>query len=325
MSTIVWGRDSRDTMYSFRVRVRVEAEDGSPSSRCRRRREDRRRGSGRTRIGSLEGAAGPIRASKDCDVSVQFFVHGQSQRIQQWIKGPSRGAKEIRERILAIGGWGERTFDALPAVSEEEERANHLTGALGLLASLIAVGFLLFITGQTGRPELVASGLIYGASLVFSYGATTAYHGERDTRRKERLRVLDHCAVYALIAGSYTPLAIVGVGGASGLLLCIAVWALAGAGIVFKLRYRLQYPGTSVLLYILLGWIGIFTIGPITRAVGAEAMALIAAGGLAFTLGTLLFGAKRLRYHHAMWHLMVILGSGLHFVAVTAHLLQPTA
>lgn len=224
------------------------------------------------------------------------------------------------KRIAEIGGWGDRTFTALPETERREEMANAITGGLGLLGSLLALGVL--ISHSTGNSLGVQlSGVVYGLTLVFSYAATTIYHGARCHVRKARWRVLDHCAVYLLIAGSYTPLAVVGVGGRSGALVLGGVWTLAALGMAFKIRFRFRYPGTSVAIYLCMGWLGIFMIGEILTAVGPRAVMLMAASGIAYTLGTVFFGAKRLPYHHAAWHVMVIAGSVLHYLAVVDHVL----
>ncbi len=238
----------------------------------------------------------------------------------------AESARAIGRRILSIGGWGQRSFGPLPnEPTESEELANSLTGAVGLLASVIAVGYLLEGTLQHGQPEYLLSALLYGATLVLSFAATTLYHGARCRFRKQKLRVLDHCAVFALIAGSYTPVAVVGLGGRLGWGLFAGIWAIAGAGILFKLRVRFRYPGTSVLIYLAMGWIGVLTIRPVIEALGFQATALLAAGGLAYTIGTIFFGAKRMPYNHAVWHLLVILGSACHYAAITSYVLAPAA
>ena len=220
-----------------------------------------------------------------------------------------------------MGGWGQRTFEALPEVTERDERANSLTGGLGLVGSLIALAILVDLGSRIGGTVALASATIYGVSLVASYTATTVYHSARCEVRKARWRILDHCAVYLLIAGSYTPLAVFGVGGADGWRLLAAIWTVALFGIAFKLRFKFRFPGTSVLIYLLMGWLGVFMIGEVIATVGTQAVTLIAAGGLAFTVGTIFFGAKNIPYHHAVWHILVILGSALHYVAIVDYIL----
>lgn len=214
---------------------------------------------------------------------------------------------------------------ALPEATWQEELVNSVTGGVGLVGAVLALGILVQVALQAGHFEYLFGAVVYGFTLVFSYAATTLYHGVRHASRKERLRVLDHCAVYTLIAGSYTPVAIAGLGGRTGWLLLGAVWALAGIGILFKLRYRFRFPGTSVLIYLLMGWLGILTIRPVMEAVGSQGFLFLTAGGLAYTIGTIFFGAKRLPYHHAVWHVLVILGSGFHFLAISGYVLAPGA
>ena len=231
----------------------------------------------------------------------------------------------MRKRLLAFGGWGQRSAGALPETTEAEELANSITGGLGLLMSLIGLAFLLRGTLAYGHPDYLISAGVYGLTLVLSFAATTLYHGTRHTPRKERLRVLDHCAVYALIAGSYTPIAVVALGGRTGWWLLASVWVLAALGVLFKLRYRFRFPGTSILMYLLLGWLGIVTIRPVIDALGLRAFLLVAAGGLAYTIGTIFYGAKRMPHNHAVWHLLVILGCAFNYAAITGYVLTPAA
>jgi len=233
-----------------------------------------------------------------------------------WVEG----RLHLHRRIARAGGWGNRTFTALPeTVTEREEFWNSLTGGLGLLGSLIALALII----DTPTPNLLVqlSAVIYGLTLVASYGATTIYHSARCHVRKARWRILDHCAVFVLIAGSYTPLAIAGLGGRFGWLVLSAIWVLAALGIAFKLRFRFRFPGTSVAIYLVMGWLGVFLVGGVLSAVGPGAVSLLVAGGLCYTLGTVFFGAKRLPYHHAVWHLLVILGSVFHYMAIVDHVL----
>lgn len=235
------------------------------------------------------------------------------------------GIRDAKERLLEVGGWGDRTFEDLPDVCRHQELANSVTGAIGLLGSLVALAMLVDLGTELGSTTALICGTIYGLTLVFSYTATTVYHSLRCEVRKARWRVADHCAVYVLIAGSYTPFAIGGVGGRAGWILMAAVWALAILGIAFKLKYRFRFPGTSVAIYLAMGWLGVFMIRGVIANVGLEAVMLIAAGGISFTVGTIFFGAKRFKYHHAIWHVMVIAGCALHYVAIVGHVLPPVA
>lgn len=229
----------------------------------------------------------------------------------------------VRERLRETGGWGVRTQGPLPEVPRRHELANSLTGGVGLLGSLVGLFVLVDLGSRVGSTGALISATVYGLSLVISYAATTIYHALRCEVRKARWRILDHCAVFVLIAGSYTPLAVFGLEGRAGWILLGAVWTLAALGIAFKLAFRFRFPGTSVLVYLVMGWLGLFMIGEVIATVGTPGVTLIAAGGLAFTLGTIFFGAKRLPYHHALWHLMVILGSALHYVAIIDYVLPP--
>ena len=209
----------------------------------------------------------------------------------------------------------------LPATTIEEEIANSLTGALGLLASLLGLVILSSLGWRSGELEYLISGGVYGVTLVLLYVTTTLYHGARRPPTKRVLRLIDHCAVYLLIAGTYTPVAIAGLGGRTGWISLAVAWSLALLGIVFKLTCRFRYPGTSVTLYIVMGWLGLAMVGPVVDALPAEAMLWLVAGGLAYTVGTIFFGAKRMRYNHAVWHAFVIAGSASHYLAITRYVL----
>lgn len=232
-----------------------------------------------------------------------------------------RNAPGVWARLLAFGGWGSGARGALPGATEAEERANSLTGAVGLAASLVGLALLL------DRPSIEFSyriaAVVYGLTLVGSYAINTLYHAEPEARLKQRLRLLDHCAVYALIAGTYTPVALAGLGGPLGWAVLAAAWTLAGLGIAFKLRYRFRYPGLSLTFYLAMGWLVVPFVPRLHEAAAPGGFWLLVAGGAAFTLGTVLFGAKRLPHHHAAWHLLVLAGTGCHYAAIVGYLLPP--
>lgn len=228
----------------------------------------------------------------------------------------------VWKRILAQGGWGQRTTGSLPEATEAEERANSITGGIGLTASL--VGFVLLLAHPVGDLSYRIGAAVYGLTLVLCFAVNTLYHAELHRPLKERLRVLDHCAVYALIAGTYTPVALAGLGGRLGWAVLAAAWLLAGVGILFKLNCRFRYPGTSIVVYLLMGWLAFPVMPRLLNAVGAEGLLLLVAGGVAYTIGTIFFGAKRMRHHHAVWHVLVLIGSACHYVAIVRYVLPLT-
>lgn len=223
------------------------------------------------------------------------------------------------KKVLAFGGWGQRATGPLPDATEAEERANSITGGIGLTASLVGFAFLLDL--PAGELSYRIGATVYGFTLIASYAVNTLYHAESHRPLKERLRVLDHCAVYALIAGTYTPVAIVGLGGRLGWAVLGVAWTLAGLGMWFKLRCRFRYPGTSLAFYLAMGWLAIPIVPQLLDVLGPEAVILMAAGGLAFTVGTIFFGAKGLRHHHAVWHVLVLVGCACHYAAIFAYVM----
>jgi hemolysin III len=134
---------------------------------------------------------------------------------------------------------------------------------------------------------------------------------------KGRLKVFDHCAIFLLIAGTYTPFTLVGLREDGGWWLFTAIWSLAVAGVVFKLFFTGRFKGVSTLIYIGMGWMAVLAIKPFLRQIPPDTLAWLLAGGLAYTLGTVFYMSKRIPFAHAIWHGFVLLGSACHFVAVT--------
>jgi len=205
-----------------------------------------------------------------------------------------------------------------------EEAANVATHAAGLLASIVGVVVLVYLGVVRGEVLHVASAGLYGATLVALYAASTLYHAFRKPGVKRVLRVLDHCAIYLLIAGTYTPFVLVGLGGGWGWALFCVIWAMAAAGIVFKVFATGRFAVVSTAAYVAMGWLGVVAIGPLVRALPGAALAWLLAGGIAYTAGTF-FYHRRVPYSHALWHVFVLLGSVCHFVAIGLYVLVPGA
>ncbi|MDQ3317839.1 MAG: hemolysin III family protein [Actinomycetota bacterium] len=203
-----------------------------------------------------------------------------------------------------------------------EEAANVATHAVGLLASVVGVVVLVYLGVARGEILHVASAGVYGATLVALYAASTLYHAFRRPGAKRVLRVLDHCAIYLLIAGTYTPFVLVGLGGGWGWTLFGIIWAMAAAGIVFKVFATGRFAVISTAAYVSMGWLGVVAIGPLVRSLPGAALAWLLAGGIAYTAGTL-FYHRKIPYSHALWHVFVLIGSVCHFVAIALHVLVP--
>ncbi len=205
---------------------------------------------------------------------------------------------------------------------DREERLNMLTHAVGAVLSVVALGWLLARALTHGDAGYILSGGLYGASLVFLYTASTLYHGVQHPRWKEVFRILDHVGIYTLIAGSYTPFTLVTLREDQGWILFFLIWGLALSGIVYKLFSKRRFRAFSTVLYLGMGWLAVFYLGPMAAALPVPGLVLVVAGGLAYTLGVVFYAWHRLPYHHAIWHLFVLAGSACHFFAVVLYVLN---
>lgn len=205
-----------------------------------------------------------------------------------------------------------------------EEFANSLTHGVGLAAAIIGTAVLVAFTVSNGDGWQIASSAVYGATLIALYAASTMYHAFRRPEVKRVLRVLDHSAIYLLIAGTYTPFALVVLrDGWWGWVLFAAIWSLTVAGIVFKVFFTGKLNGLSTAIYVLMGWMCVLVAKPLVEALSVEALAWVAAGGVAYTAGIVFYHNRRIPYSHAVWHGFVIAGSAFHFFAIWRHVLLP--
>lgn len=204
-----------------------------------------------------------------------------------------------------------------------EEIANSVTHGLGLLASLIGAVVLVSLSVERGEAWHVVSAVVYGVTLVSLYAASTLYHAFKGTGARDVLRVLDHCAIYLLIAGTYTPVTLVSLRGGWGWALFCTVWFLAIAGIVFKVWATGRFAVLSTAVYVLMGWLCIVALKPMFVLLSPGALALLGAGGVLYTAGTLFYHSERVPYSHAVWHLFVVAGSVCHYLAIALYVLAP--
>ncbi|SHK68474.1 PAQR family membrane homeostasis protein TrhA [Rhodothermus profundi] len=196
-----------------------------------------------------------------------------------------------------------------------EERLNTLTHGIGLLLSLLGTGWLWQSNGSGTLPQRIAS-MVFGFSLILLYLASTLYHGVRQPACKQRLRVVDHVAIYLLIAGTYTPFLVAYVPMPWRLVLLSVVWTLALSGMIFEGLFTGRFPRLSTAFYVALGWLAVLMLPLLWRHLPPGALELIIAGGLVYTGGVLFYRWHRLPFHHTIWHLFVLAGSALHYVAV---------
>ena len=201
-----------------------------------------------------------------------------------------------------------------------EELANAVTHGVGSLASVAAFAVLVTLAARAGDVWQIVSVAVFGATLVLLYLASTLYHAARDPHTRHRLKVLDHSAIYLLIAGTYTPFTVGVLRGAWGWSLFGAVWGLAVLGITFKLFFVGRFRLLSTLVYLAMGWIALIAAGPLLRQLSPGALGWLLAGGVAYTAGTPFYHAGRFRYSHAVWHAFVLAGSACHVIAVGTQL-----
>jgi len=201
-----------------------------------------------------------------------------------------------------------------------EEIANAVSHGLGALLAVAAMPILVSQAMNRGRVADVAAAAIFAATAILLYGISALYHALPASlaggRVKAWLMRLDHAAIYVFIAGSYTPFTLGVLHTGPGVTLLVAVWAAAAFGVAIKLLNRLRHPVVSTLLYLAMGWVVVFAIGPLVERMPAAGLALLVAGGLSYTLGAVVFLLdNRLRYAHFVWHLFVLGGSVCHFFA----------
>jgi len=208
----------------------------------------------------------------------------------------------------------------LPEYTVGEEIANSITHGLGALLSLLGAMVLLFRAVRDGTAIHVASFAIYGSALFLLHLSSTLYHALRPPRAKLVFRVLDHCSIYLLIAGTYTPFLLLSLWGKWGATLLVAIWTLAIAGIVFKSLFIGRMRKLSVLLYVLMGWLIVTAAREVWLRVPHRALLYVAVGGFLYTLGIAFYAWKRLPFNHAIWHLFVLGGSVSHYLGILLYL-----
>jgi hemolysin III len=211
----------------------------------------------------------------------------------------------------------------MDSYSLREEIANAGTHGLGLVAGFAAGIVLIVLTALTGDTLSIITASVFAATVVLLFLASTLYHAIPHPAAKARLKVLDHAAIYLLIAGTYTPFTLVGLGGAWGWSMFGVVWGLAVVGVGFKLFFTGRFKLASTLVYIAMGWLALVAIEPMLDRLSPLVLTWLLIGGACYTLGTLFYLAKRLPYAHAIWHVFVLGGCISHFVATYALLLAP--
>ena len=197
-----------------------------------------------------------------------------------------------------------------------EETLNVSSHALGFALSIIALVALLLHSMPGGDILTIVSVTIFGCSLIITYAASTLYHSSRSPRWRRRLRIMDHASIYLLIAGTYTPFVLVVLQGSIGWIMFGISWGMAVVGITLKIFFAGRYRLLSTLMYLFMGWLIVFAIVPLIEKMPVMGMRWLVAGGLAYTLGAILYGIRKIPLNHAIFHIFTMFGSIFHFVAV---------
>jgi hemolysin III len=200
--------------------------------------------------------------------------------------------------------------------SKKEEFLNVLSHGFGLVLSLIAFPFLLLKGAAYDGFWKPTSFVIYGLSLILLYAASTFYHAAKKPTIRRTLNILDHAAIYVLIAGGYTPFCLVALDSSLGWYVFVFVWLFALVGIVLKLFFTGKYDKLSTAMYLLMGWQVVFFAKPLANNISENGLYLLILGGIFYTIGAILYSIKKLPYNHAIFHVFVLMGSLSHFYSI---------
>ncbi|NOY10245.1 MAG: hemolysin III family protein [Spirochaetes bacterium] len=211
-----------------------------------------------------------------------------------------------------------------PSYSAGEEIFNAGTHGTGVVLSIFGLVILIIKSIHYGTAVHIVSAVIFGTSMVLLYLSSTLYHSFTRERAKHIFKILDHSSIYLLIAGSYTPFTLVTLHGSWGWSLFGIVWGLALIGITAKVVFINKFKSLSLILYLSMGWIIVIAVKPLIHALPAEGLYWLIAGGLAYTIGTVFYIMKKVKYSHGIWHLFVLTGTVCHFFAIYYYVIPNT-
>lgn len=207
-------------------------------------------------------------------------------------------------------------MNVIATYSIKEEVANSVSHGIGALLSVAGLTLLLINTIEQQNITKIISFSIYGSSLIILFLASTLYHAFSDEKVKQVFKLLDHCAIYLLIAGSYTPLMLVTLNGALGYVMTALIWLIALAGIIFKVKFGSRFKWLSLSTYLGMGFISLSVLPQLQSNLASEGITLLALGGLIYCLGVIFYVQKKIPFNHAIWHLFVIGGAASHFFMI---------
>ncbi len=202
-----------------------------------------------------------------------------------------------------------------------EEIIHAITHGVGVILSIAGLSWMLYVSISAADPWRIAASSIYGATLITLFLASTVYHSMYASRHREIFKLLDHCAIYLLIAGTYTPFLLVAMRTDTGWWLFGTIWALATAGIIKKLWFRHRFPKIALASYLVMGWLVVVAAPQVANAIGPNGMAWLVAGGISYSVGAVFYALDRLPFNHAVWHVFVLAGGVCHFLSIVWHVL----
>lgn len=206
-----------------------------------------------------------------------------------------------------------------------EDLLNALTHGIGAVFGIVALVLMVVRAAMIGDVGAIASVSIYGASFILLFLISTIYHAVWHQRARGWLKIMDHSAIYLLIAGTYTPFIILGLEGGLRLTMLVAIWCLAAFGVLFKFLFIHRFKKLALITYLGMGWLSVLIIQPLMATMPSGGLWMLAIGGLVYSLGVIFYVAKRIPYSHAIWHVFVLGGAVCHFVAVYAFVLPAQA
>ena len=205
-----------------------------------------------------------------------------------------------------------------------EEIANAITHGIGAVLSIVGLTLLIVLSSLEGTPWHVISFTIYGVTMLLLYVSSTLVHSFPEGKVKDLFEIFDHSSIYLLIAGTYTPFLFIAVKGTTGWTLFGIVWGIALAGIVFKAFFVKKFLFISTILYVFMGWMIVFAWDSLTQNIAHQGIVLLVVGGVLYTIGAVFYVWRGFRFHHMIWHIFVLGGTVLHFLAIILYVLPIT-
>lgn len=206
--------------------------------------------------------------------------------------------------------------------TDREEMLNTISHGIAAIFSIIGCIILIKFSKESSKTVVYFSSIIYGLSLIIMYVSSTIYHSSKNIEVKKILRIVDHCSIYILIAGSYTPILLITMSGPTTWWLFCTQWILVLIGILFKIFHTGKFEALSMFIYLIMGWMIVFKWDHLINSISSEAFNLLLSGGIIYTIGILFYLLdSKIKYFHFIWHLFVIAGSTLHYIMILKHVI----